>query len=653
MPGPLLRATEGDKIRIVLKNELPEPTVVHIHGPMLPNAMDGVPDVTQPVVNPGESFAYEFEAKPSGTFLYHTHHNSVMQKSKGLYGILQIDPKNVLKTYDREYFQVIGELGGFFVINGKAFPSTDPIEAKLGERVRIRLVNLGEMVHPMHSHGFATKIVGTDGHPVPEAAQLTQGHRHDRPRRALRPGVRRRQPGRLGLPLPHPEPRPEQGRRARWDDLGHQSDRVVWAMRFRSLRWLTVAAPLLFLALVDVLRHQVWPELLHPWPGYPGGARRRGGAAWLFSRAVFDRIEQMERQIVGQNSGATGDRRDGPPPGDPASRAPRGRAGVSPSDLTLETVLRQIVDLARDLTGARYGALAVVDEGGQIARFLTAGLTAEERARLGEPPTGRGLLGPIFADHRPIRVDEIARDPRSVGFPPGHPPMRTYLGVPIVLHGRVYGNLYLTDKQGTDGPIPFTEEDESGVTLFAAQAAIAMENARLHGQVQGLAASVERERIARELHDSLAQALGYVRLRAAAARDALARGATASAETALAQIGDVAGDAYAEVREAILGLRSGGSGGERRLADALGEYVERYREQSGVDVAYEVGDGVAEVGLAPAVEVQLVRIVQEALANVRKHARTARALLQAGRRGRRQPARACGRSSRTRGAASI
>jgi manganese oxidase len=172
VPGPLLRATEGDRIRINIKNELPEPTVVHIHGPMLPNDMDGVPEVTQPVVQPGESFAYEFEAKPSGTFLYHTHHNSVMQKSKGLYGVLQIDPKDFKPTYDREYFQIVGELNGFFVINGKAFPSTEPIAAKLGERVRIRLVNLGEMVHPMHSHGFATKVVGTDGHAVPEGAQV-------------------------------------------------------------------------------------------------------------------------------------------------------------------------------------------------------------------------------------------------------------------------------------------------------------------------------------------------------------------------------------------------------------------------------------------------------------------------------------------------
>jgi signal transduction histidine kinase len=175
--------------------------------------------------------------------------------------------------------------------------------------------------------------------------------------------------------------------------------------------------------------------------------------------------------------------------------------------------------------------------------------------------------------------------------------------------------------------MPFAEEDESGVSLFAAQAATAMENALLHSQVQGLAASVERERIARELHDSLAQALGYVRLRAAAARDVLTRGDSAATDTALIDIGDVAGDTYADVREAILGLRSGGSGADRSLVDALGEYVERYREQSGVEVAFEVGEGVAGVGLAPAVEVQLVRIVQEALANIRKHARTARALV--------------------------
>ncbi|MFN8632672.1 MAG: GAF domain-containing sensor histidine kinase [Chloroflexota bacterium] len=398
-------------------------------------------------------------------------------------------------------------------------------------------------------------------------------------------------------------------------------------MRYRTLRWLTVAVPMLFLATVDLLRHLVWPELLHPWPGFLVVLLVVGLAVWVFSSAVFDHVERMERRIVKQNAelreiGETSRRQA------TQLRVLHEADLALTSNLDLETVLRTIVDLARELTGARYGALAVIDDRGQIVRFLTAGLTPEELARLGEPPAGRGLLGRIFEDGRPIRVDEIERDPRSVGFPPGHPPMLTFLGVPIVLHGQAYGNLYLTDKQGEDGPIPFTEDDESSVMLFAAQAASAMENARLHSQVQSLGASVERERIARELHDSLAQALGYVRLRAAAARDALDRGDASAVEPALQQIGDVAGDAYAEVREAILGLRSGGSGGGRTLSEALAEYVQRFREQSGVEVTFEVGAGATEAGLAPAVEVQLVRIVQEALANVRKHARTDRAVVQ-------------------------
>jgi len=118
------------------------------------------------VGNPGETFTYEFDAKSSGTFLYHTHHTSLTQKSKGLFGVMQIDPKGFVPPYEREYFQVVAEMGGFYVINGKAFPATEPMEARLGERVRIHLLNLGEQIHPMHSHGFPTRIVATDGRPV-------------------------------------------------------------------------------------------------------------------------------------------------------------------------------------------------------------------------------------------------------------------------------------------------------------------------------------------------------------------------------------------------------------------------------------------------------------------------------------------------------
>ena len=197
VPGPVLRVTEGDKVRVDFTNELPEATVIHFHGNTLPNTMDGVPDVTQRVVEPGQQFRYEFVAKPAGTFVYHTHHNSASQEPKGLYGVFIVDPKGgpTVKA-DKEAIQVISELGGYYVINGKAFPATEPIEAKVGEKVLIRLVNLGQMPHPMHLHGMPFKIVATDGHPVPAGLELTKdvinigpGERYDLLIEADNPGT--------------------------------------------------------------------------------------------------------------------------------------------------------------------------------------------------------------------------------------------------------------------------------------------------------------------------------------------------------------------------------------------------------------------------------------------------------------------------------
>jgi uncharacterized cupredoxin-like copper-binding protein len=196
VPGPLIRATEGDKVRINFTNELPEPTVIHFHGPKLPNGMDGVVDVTQKMILPGETFSYEFVAQPGGTFMYHTHHNSAFQEGKGLYGVFMVDPKVPIVQFDKEYVQVLSELGGYYLINGKAFPATQPIEARIGERVLIHLVNLGQMTHPMHMHGHPFEIVATDGYPVPEAARLTKdvvnigpGERYDLLVTANNPGT--------------------------------------------------------------------------------------------------------------------------------------------------------------------------------------------------------------------------------------------------------------------------------------------------------------------------------------------------------------------------------------------------------------------------------------------------------------------------------
>ncbi len=196
VPGPVIRATEGDNVRINFTNDLPEPTVIHFHGPKLPNGMDGVVGVTQKVVQPGQTYTYEFIAQPSGTFMYHTHHNSAEQEAKGLYGVFIVDPKEPKLAYDREVIQVLAESGGYFLINGKAFPATEPIKARVGERVLIRLINLGQMTHPMHMHGHPFQIVATDGYPVPESQALTKdvvnigpGERYDLLMTADNPGT--------------------------------------------------------------------------------------------------------------------------------------------------------------------------------------------------------------------------------------------------------------------------------------------------------------------------------------------------------------------------------------------------------------------------------------------------------------------------------
>ena len=147
------------------------------------------------------------------------------------------------------------------------------------------------------------------------------------------------------------------------------------------------------------------------------------------------------------------------------------------SELSLDGVLERIVEAAARVTGAQYAALGVIDPAGSgLERFVTFGMPDEIQMQIGDPPHGRGILGVLIQDARPLRLHDLCEDPRSVGFPPGHPPMHSFLGVPIRLRGVAYGNLYLTEKDGGD----FTDEDEELVTLLAAQAAVAVENARLY-----------------------------------------------------------------------------------------------------------------------------------------------------------------------------
>jgi signal transduction histidine kinase len=154
-------------------------------------------------------------------------------------------------------------------------------------------------------------------------------------------------------------------------------------------------------------------------------------------------------------------------------------AGMALSaELSLDAVLQRLVETAASLTGARYAALGVIDAGGQgLERFVTTGIDEETYAAIGDLPRGRGILGVLIRDAKPLRLHDLGDDPRSVGFPPHHPPMRTFLGAPVLLRGTAYGNLYLTEKEGG---ADFSDDDEELVVLLASQAAVAIENARLY-----------------------------------------------------------------------------------------------------------------------------------------------------------------------------
>lgn len=192
VPGPRIRITQGDRVRIIVKNDLPEGTSVHWHGLTVPNAMDGPADITQKPIAPGQSFTYEFTVTQWGTYFYHSHTDADRQEALGMYGALLIDPKDSSQApvYDQEALIQLGEWmvdngytfpampmtglePNYFTINGKAYPATETINLKLGQRLLVRFMGTNSVdIHPMHIHGGPFKIVATDGNPVPPAAQI-------------------------------------------------------------------------------------------------------------------------------------------------------------------------------------------------------------------------------------------------------------------------------------------------------------------------------------------------------------------------------------------------------------------------------------------------------------------------------------------------
>jgi signal transduction histidine kinase len=290
--------------------------------------------------------------------------------------------------------------------------------------------------------------------------------------------------------------------------------------------------------------------------------------------------------------------------------------GIS-GELDVDRVLQLIVDNVRTLVGAEYAALGIVDEEGAIERFITSGMSGETRAAIGDLPRGRGLLGLIIRENRTVRIPRIGAHPESYGFPPNHPPMDSFLGMPITNQGLPVGRLYLTNKRDAD---EFTELDEALVEMFALHAGIAIENARLHDQVRRLAVVDERERISRDLHDSVIQAI-YAQTLALDDVPAMIETEPEEGARRVDEAIDALHAVIRDVRNFIFGLRpvlleSGD------LAEGLHHLGTELRRNGGVAVSVDVGerDAVALARLPIETVAELLAITREALSNVARHA---------------------------------
>ncbi len=288
--------------------------------------------------------------------------------------------------------------------------------------------------------------------------------------------------------------------------------------------------------------------------------------------------------------------------------------------LAVDRVLQAIVDRARELIGSRYAALGISDVDGTIEQFITSGMSRTERALVGAPPHGRGILGAIMREAGTIRLADVASDPRRVGFPANHPVMHAFLGVPVRVRGRIIGNLYLTEKEGG-----FTDEDVRVVEAFAGHAGIAMENARLHEQVQRLAVVEERERIGRDLHDGIIQAIYAVGLSLEDVPDML-EGEPDEARRRVERAIDSLDQTIRDIRNFIFGLRPQLLEGVR-LVEGLDALADEFRVNTMIDIDLRVGPDARDVAISPTRTLELLAIVREGLSNVARHARATQATI--------------------------
>jgi signal transduction histidine kinase len=280
-------------------------------------------------------------------------------------------------------------------------------------------------------------------------------------------------------------------------------------------------------------------------------------------------------------------------------------AGVS-----LPQVLHHIVQAACSLVNARYGALGVIGADQRLVEFVTHGVTPSEAASIGHLPEGHGILGLLIVEPKPLRLGDLTRHHESFGFPAHHPPMRSFLGVPIHIGDDVFGNLYLCEKTGG---AEFDEEDESLVVSLAAVAAVAIDNARLHDRLQDLAVLQDRERIARDLHDKVIQRL----FAAGMALQAAGRLIDADVSPRIAETVDELDAIIAEIRSTIFTLEARPSD-RPNLSAAILDLVDETTRGAGIEPTVRI-DGALNSLVTPELADELLAVLREALSNVVRH----------------------------------
>ncbi|MBI2906058.1 MAG: GAF domain-containing sensor histidine kinase [Chloroflexi bacterium] len=367
----------------------------------------------------------------------------------------------------------------------------------------------------------------------------------------------------------------------------------------KILKIVTIGAPPLFVALFELARHTIFVERSPTTTGILLVFAGTLVGAFFFSRFVFGLIDRFQQESVRRSQ----------------ELAVLNSVALAVSDsLNLDVVLYRALDKVLEVTGAEAGEMFLLDEqSGEMVRRAHSGVFPEAFQQKTRFRLGEGLDGKVAQSGQPVMVRDLSDDPELGGM------LRERKSCSLV-------SVPLRSKDSTIGVVNllslkvgrFAADDTRLLMNMGNQIAVAVENARLHERVQSVAALEERERIAREMHDGLAQVLSYVNTKSQAVRMLCASGRAAEAEAQLIELENVAQEVYADVREAILGLRATASKGSAIVA-TLKEYIFRFSQMSGIRTELEVSDD--NLSLPKSIELQVIRIIQEALTNARKHAK--------------------------------